>query len=158
MNKKDIVIGFVVLGLLAVLIYRLQTPEFNEELQVPQTLSVEDTIEEKFNLNIPEDVDKAELKDVSGGDASAIATRKFLPAQAGENGQFTHTILADLPDLEAGKNYEGRLIQNDNEINTGALRVAKGGYLLEYKSDQDFSTYNKVKIILDGQIVLEGDF
>lgn len=152
MSRRDIVIGLIVLGLLAVLIFRLQTPTTDEELVVPQTLSVEDQIEDRFNLEIPEDVDKAELKDVSGGSASAIATRKL------ENGTFTHTILADLPDPDEGMVYEGRLVKDDSEVNTGNLRVAKGGFLLDYQSDQDLTDHNKVRVVAGDRVILEGEF
>jgi hypothetical protein len=164
MNRRDIVIGLIILAGLTALIYYWQRPS-SEELQIPQTLSVEDTIEEMFNVEIPEDVEKAEMRDVSGGDASAVATRKY------EEGKFTHSVLADLADPEPDTFYQGWL-QRDEEgsesyslISTGRLRTAKGGYLLEFESAADFSDHGKVMIssekVDDGQMeekVLEGSF
>src|SRR3990167_6785957 len=96
MKRRDIVIGILILAIVGGVIYWRQRSLPSEEMKVPETLSLEDTLEEKFKIEIPEDVDKAELKDVTGGSASAIAIRKF------ENNKFTHSILADLPDPKAG--------------------------------------------------------
>lgn len=165
MNRRDIVIGLVILALLVGVVYWRQTSKKEEEIKVPETLSVEDVLEEKFKLEIPEDVDKAELKDVSGGNASGLATRDF------KDGQFSHTILADLPEPEAGKFYEGWLVKGEEgkegfeAISTGRMRVAKGGYLLEYKSSKDLKDYTKVVVTLETKAdktpekhILEGNF
>src|SRR3989344_1302747 len=101
MNRRDIVIGAVVLLAIAGLIYWRQVSKKVSTQTVPETLSVEDKIEDKFKYQIPDDVEKAELKDITGGDASAISTRKF------ENNKFTSTILADLPDPVPGSFYQG---------------------------------------------------
>lgn len=152
MNKRDIVIGVVVLAVLAGFIYFWQKPGTDEELQVPQTLSVEDKIEDKFNLEIPEDVEKAELKDATGGDASGIVTRKV------QEGETQLMILADLEDPETGKSYKAQIIKDDETKDIGFLRIAKGGYLLEYQSGQDLTDYKKVEVKLDETTVLEGEF
>lgn len=160
MDRRDIVIGIVIIALLGGFIYfRQKRVDEEEKLKVPQTLSVEDRIEDAFKVEIPEDVDKTELKDAKGGDASAIATRKF------ENGLFTHTVLADLADPEAGFFYEGWLVKGDEVISTGKLSVAKGGYLLEFRSGRDYSDYSEVVITLEKvadknpeEHVLEGSF
>jgi hypothetical protein len=151
MNRRDIIVGLVILVGLAALIYYWRRPVVDEELQVPQTLSVEDEIEDMFSLQIPEDVDKAELLDKIGGDASAIATREFV------DNKFTHTVLADLPDLEIGS-YVAELVKDDEVLETGVLRAAKGGYILEYQSDKDLSEYKTVRVKLGDETVLEGSF
>jgi len=148
MKRQDIVIGFVILALVGGSIYLVQRRRGDkpEEMKVPQTLSVEEKLEESFKIEIPEDVNKVELKDVSGGKALGIATRKF------ENGRFEHTILADLPDPEVGVFYEGWLVKGEEGkegfslISTGRLRLAKGGYLLEFRSSTDYSDHNKVVV------------
>jgi len=165
MNRRDIVIGFVILAALAGFIYFRAKRETPQELTVPQTLSTEDTLEKKFGLTLPENVDRAELKDLSGGDASGIATRKF------ENGTFTHTVLADLPDPEAGTFYEGWLVrgkQGDDNfafISTGRMTLAKGGYILEFTSQTNYSDYSNVVVTSEKQAdttpethILEGSF
>ena len=167
MKKRDIVIGAVVLLALAGVIFwrqRSRTPK--EEMKVPETLSVEDNLEDKFKIQIPEDVDRAELKDVSGGNSSAIATRKYA------DGKFTHTVLADLPDpSEQGAFYQGWLEKGEKgkegyaAISTGKLRIAKGGWMLQYESSTDYSEYKKVLITQEKssdsqpeKTILEGSF
>ncbi|OGM11980.1 hypothetical protein A2Z22_04845 [Candidatus Woesebacteria bacterium RBG_16_34_12] len=160
MDKKDIVFGLVIILILtAVVYYWKKPPAVEQDLVVPQTLSVEDEIEEKFKIQIPEDVEKAELKDVSGGDGSGIATRKFA------EGEFSHTILVDLPDPEGIRFYEGWLVKDNETVSTGKLNLAKGGYLLEFQSDTDYTSFNQVVVTLEEKLdktsekhILEGSF
>lgn len=166
MARRDIVIGFIILVLVAGVVYiRQKNTSKKEEMKVPQTLSIQDTIEQKFNTQIPEDVEKAELKDVSGGTGSAIATRKF------ENGQFQLNILADLPDPEQGKFYEAWSIKGEEGkegysiVSLSKLSVAKGGWMLSFKSANDYTDHPKVLISLESKLdstpekhILEGSF
>lgn len=160
MNRRDIVIGLAVLAVLGSFVYfRQRRVDEEDQLKVPQTLSIEDRLEDAFDMEVPEDVEKAELKDVSGGDASGLATRKY------EAGRFTHTVLADLPELAAGSFYEGWLVSDSDVVSTGRLRVAKGGYLLEFTSTTDYSDYNEVVVTQEKKAdqlpedhVLEGNF
>jgi len=147
MKRKDIVIGLVVLAALAGIIFWIRKPK--EELTVPQTTSVEEKMENFFNVEIPEDVEKAQLKDVVGSDASGVATRNY------ENDLFVHVVLADLPDPEEGSFYEGWLVRGkagDDDfdfISTGKMNFAKGGFLLEFESDVDYSDHPGVVITLE---------
>jgi len=165
MNRRDIVIGLLVLAALAGVIYFRSREDTREELTVPQTLSTEDALEEKFALELPDDVEKTELNDVIGLAASAIATRKF------DAGTFTLTVLADLPEPDQGTFYEGWLVRGSegdsdfNVISIGRLRIAKGGYLLEFQSSIDYSEHSNV-IITQEKVadnvpekhILEGSF
>lgn len=157
MRRRDIVIGLVVLVVLAAIIYLVRRPQ--EQLELQTTPSLEEQLEESFNLQLPDDVEKLELKDVSGGNSSGIATRKF------ESGVYTHTVLADLPDPQAGKFYEGWLVMGEKVISTGKFMIAKGGYLLEYESSTDYSDYAMVVVTLEQKDdktpevhILEGTF
>ncbi|KKQ24958.1 MAG: hypothetical protein US62_C0036G0019 [Candidatus Woesebacteria bacterium GW2011_GWA1_37_8] len=165
MNRRDIVIGAVVLLAIAGLIYWRQVSKKVSTQTVPETLSVEDKIEDKFKYQIPDDVEKAELKDITGGDASAISTRKF------ENNKFTSTILADLPDPVPGSFYQGWLVKGEEGkddyaiLSLGKLTVAKGGWMLDYSSTSNKTDYSKVLITLEKKFdttpetkVLEGSF
>lgn len=113
------------------------------------TPSIEEKIERTFNLEIPDNLERADLRDVSGGTGSGIATRKY------EGGRFTHAALADLSDPAVGYFYEGWLVRgkegdaNFAFISTGKMRVAKGGYLLEFNSSTDYSTYSGVVVTLE---------
>src|SRR3989344_8849197 len=147
MNRRDIIIGAVILILVvgAVLWFKGRGAK---EVSTPTPIS-EEEIKSRFNLTIPEDVEKAQLKDVSGGNGSGIATRKY------EDGRFTHMVLVDLPDPAVGTFYEGWLVRGkmgDADfafISTGPMSVAKGGYLLEFSSAIDYSDYKGVVITLE---------
>src|SRR4030042_2825248 len=103
MKTRDIVIGLGILVLLVGVIYLRQRSKTEEQMVVPETLSSEQVFEEKFNIQIPDDVDKADLKEVEGSGGSGIATKIF------EEGKFTHSELVDLPDPEPGYFYQGWL-------------------------------------------------
>lgn len=145
MKRRDIVLSTAVVVILGGLIYSFSKPDDNMMVIEPQTLSLEDKIEESFNLQIPDDVERVELSDVSGGDSMAIATRDY------KDGKFSHTVLADLPDSENGFFYEGWLVRgsDNNTISTGVMRVAKGGYLLDFTSGVDYTDHNLVVITLE---------
>lgn len=165
MKTRDIVIGIVVLAAVAGLILRFRSSRETKVETTPTPPSVEDRFEESFNVEIPEDVEKSELKDVSGGSASGIATRDF------ENGKFTHMVLADLPAPEVGSYYQAWLQKGDEGdedfslVSTGRMVLVKGGYLIEFESNKDLQSYDKVVIsqekIADSKIekkVLESSF
>ena len=147
MRTREIVIGVIILAVVAgaiVWIRRAKTAQ--EPLPTP---SIEEKIEKTFNLEIPEDVERADLNDVTGGTGSGIATRKYA------SGRFTHALLADLPEPASGTFYEGWLVRgkegeaNFAFISTGRMRVAKGGYLLELTSSTDYSDYKGVVVTLE---------
>jgi hypothetical protein len=153
MARRDVVIIILILLSVAGIIYFRQRTKPQEEMRVPETLSstTEQTLEQKFNLEIPDDVEKAELKDVSGGNASAIATRKF------ENNKFDQSLIADLPESEVGSFYQvwlynGKLgelntgVQNPEMRSAGKLRTTKAGWLLDYSSSQNLTNLNQVAV------------
>jgi hypothetical protein len=165
MNRRDIVLGVIILAILGGIVYFWRTKAPKEEITIPQTLSTEEKLEQSFGLTIPDNLEKAELSGVGGYQGSAIATRNF------ENGTFEHTVLADLPDPEVGKFYEGWLVRGEPEdgnfeiVPTGRLGLAKGGYILEFSVNKDLSDHNKVVITLEEVAdttpeihVLEGSF
>jgi hypothetical protein len=162
MKRRDIVIGIVLLAAIVGLFY-LRNRRQAEEMRVPEqevsSESTEQRIEEIFNTDIPDDVEKAELKAVDDGDGSAIATRKE------EEGSREFAVLADLPDPETGKFYEAWLVKDDEQVSLGGMRVAKGGWVLETTSTRDLGGFDKVVVSLessrDNEIedsVLEGEF
>lgn len=148
-STRDILIGIAILVIVLGGIYLLRRPR-NTVTPTPTPISnFEEKIENQFNVTIPDDVEKADLKDSSGGDASGVATRKV------ESGTFIHTVLADLPDPQPGYFYQGWLVRgkegeaNYSIITTGRMRLAKGGYLLEFESSTDYSDYKTVYITLE---------
>lgn len=165
MKRRDIVIGIVLLVLLTGFIYVRQKSMQDEKIVVPETLSSEQIFEEKFNLQLPEDADKSELKAIGDTDGSGIAIRKF------EENKFTHSVLVDLADPDQGYFYQGWLVKGEEGkdgyevVSTGKLSLAKGGWMLDYTSSSDLSSYNRVIVslekVFDNTIeskVLEGDF
>ncbi|MBU0570342.1 hypothetical protein KKB40_06245 [Patescibacteria group bacterium] len=164
MNKRDIIIGLVILVALAGVVFWRQK-DTDEQLTVPQTLSIEDKIEEVFNIQFPKDIDRAELRDVSGRDSSAIAVREI------KNDQFEYSVLADLPEPLEGQIYQSwiRRGQEGDEgyslVSTGVMRMAKGGWMVNFKSPTDYFDHDRVIVslekTLDNQMeeqILEGFF
>jgi len=166
MKTRDIVIGLIVIVLLIGVLFWRQRNKVSEEMTVPETTpSVEKQIEDKFKVEIPEDIDKAEMKAVEGKSGSAIATRKF------ESGKFTSTVLADLPEPKAGEFYGGWLEKGEEGkegyslVSAGRLTLAKGGWMLNYESTKDYSDHDKVIVSLEKisdnkleEPIIEGSF
>jgi hypothetical protein len=168
MNKRDIVIGIIVLAVLGGVIY-LRSQKTESNLKVPegqtQAASTEKSLEDKFKTTIPDDAPKAELKAVSGGDGSGIASKKE------ESGNYTVTVLADLPESSTGTYYQGWLVKGEegeddyNIVSAGRLTSAKGGYMLNFQSKTDYPDHKKVVISEEkpgstkiSKAVLEGNF
>jgi hypothetical protein len=90
------------------------------------------------------DVEKIELKDVSGGSGIGIATR--------------NEILADLSTLPNGQFYQGWLENSSGKtVLLGTLKLAKGGWILNYNSSV-YPGYNKVIVTAGTKHILEGSF
>ena len=150
-NRNDVVVGLIILAILAGLIYWFRT-RGTETPTLPEVTIEEREVdlENKFRVDIPDDIEKAELKAVAGKDGIGIATRD--------------EILVDLPDPSAGSFYQAWLEKDGKVVSLGKLRVAKGGWLIEYNS-ANYSGYNKVVIseekVFDSKLetrVLEGSF
>lgn len=166
MKTRDIVIGFIVLVFLIVGVLWIRNARNKKVASLPvPTPNIADQISKIFNYQIPADANKADLKDVTGGNGSGIATAKFA------NGSFTSTVLVDLPDPVSGKFYQAWLIRgnsgdaNYSIISLGVLRAAKGGFLVDFQSAKDYSDYKNVVVSIEtGTVygptshVLEGSF
>ena len=153
MGRKEVFVGlFVILVILGVIFGIKKAKDSKvKPLNIPTPVETQE-LESKFNLTIPDDVEKINLQVAFGFEGVGVATRKFA------NGVFSHIIIADLPEPETG-NYQAWLIKDDNtKVSTGALKLAKGGYLLEFDSNIDYSDYKKVEVKLGDKIVLSGSF
>lgn len=151
-SKKDILIGFVLIAviILGSLFYKKIRSTKVSSSPLPVSIEFKEEIENRFKYDIPDDVNTIELKDVSGGNARAIATSK--------------EILADIDDPAASYFYEGWLQKDDSYVPLGKFKMAKGGWLLEYDGSQ-YSDYKKIIVSLekvnDSKIekkILEGSF
>ena len=135
MSKLGILVVIVIiLGASLYLLRRDDNTPKLDSLPSP-TPSIEGRIESSFNTTIPDDVEKTELKDVSGGTGSGIATRKL------QSNLYTYTFLVDLPDPSDGLFYEAWIVKDNENISLGKLVVAKGGWMIESQTRSlDYNT------------------
>lgn len=156
LTLRNFLILLITALILGGIIYYLTNREQEEVLVVPepQTLSSEDELEKSLRFQIPEDAEKTELRNLRGDASKAIATRRVV------NEVLEISILADLDE----GSYQAYLVKGEqgsedySEIPAGELRLAKGGYLLEFESSEDLSAYDKI-IVKDGDnVVFEGSF
>jgi hypothetical protein len=136
MKRKDIVILIVLLVVFVGVFYLRQKARSSEQIRVPESLFTEKQFEDKFKIQIPDDVDKVELFDLSGGNSSGIATKSF------KDGKFEASVLADLPEPSAGEFYQAWLAGDGENVSLGKMKSAKGGWMVEFESKKDYSSLN----------------
>lgn len=151
-SKKDIIIGFVIIGLIilgAFYYKKIRTPKLTST-PTPLSISFQDELEDSFKYNIPDDVSSIELIDISGGDGRGVATDK--------------EVLIDIKDPASNSFYQAWLVNGDEAVSLGKLQMAKGGWLLTYDRSK-YPEYKKLIIslesIFDNKIetkILEGSF
>jgi len=144
-KTRSIFIAFVVVVIaVAGILFINKKLKVNKLLAPSVTPTIQQKIESKFlGLTIPTDAERAELKDVSGGGGIGLATRT--------------EILADLPDPPKGQFYQARLEKDGKTVLIGNLKIAKGGWMINYNSGA-FPGYNKVIVTLGDTHILEGSF
>lgn len=161
MRTRDVVVGFIVSVLFIVgilLIVRAKTSKKVQNTPVPTPNYQQ--IESKFPaLPVPSNADRAALTDVSGGAGMGEAWRTY------QNGKFTLTIMADLPPYQAGHFYQGWISNGTTYISVGGLGITKGGYLVNFTSAKDLTSYNRVVVTSETKFdnnpethILEGSF
>ena len=115
----------------------------------------------RFGVVLPDNLDRVGLKDVTGGVGGGIATRSYTDSK------FELTVLAELAEPGKGEWYEGWLVRDEpfSSIYAGKLRVAKGGFLLEFTEAMDLRDHVRVVVTVEKQDdrkpethVLEGSF
>ncbi|MFI5241009.1 MAG: anti-sigma factor [Microgenomates group bacterium] len=147
MKTRDIVLGLIVLVALIGIVLWVRKVRIDKALKLSVTTpTIEEKVNKTFNFSIPDDVEKKELKDVSGGNGFGIATKDM--------------VLADLPDLDSGQIYQVWVEKDGKVVSLGKMRVAKGGWIFEGSIP---TGYQKVVVSqeksFDGKIetrVLEG--
>jgi hypothetical protein len=107
-------------------------------------------------------IQNARLDAVGTYTGSGIAKSTYV------DGEFVHTVNADIGDPAEGKFYEGWLVGSFGFVSTGKMVKEGDQYVLEFKSQEDMSSYKKVVIteetLADGldnspeAHVLEGKF
>jgi hypothetical protein len=162
-KTRDVVTGFVVLIIIiaGVLWFKNSRTRRLVAIPTPTPIStIEKQVTQKFGgLKIPANADKADLTDVSGGIGLGEAARTY------QNGKFSLTVLADLPDPKTGYFYQGWIVSGTTYVSLGKLRIAKGGYLVDFTSSVNYSNFKKVVVTLEKVFnntpetrVLEGSF
>ena len=163
MKTRDVVTGFIVLTVLiaGVLWFRNLKNRKPVSIPPPPPISIiKKKVPQKCGgLKIPANADKADLKDVSGGVGLGEAVRTY------QNGKFSLTILAGLPDPKTGYFYQGWIVNGTTYLSLGKLRVAKGGYLVDFRSTTNYSNIKNVVVTLEKVFnntpetrILEGSF
>ena len=152
-NRKDIITGLVVVLLIIGGVYLFKYLKKDKTVvstSSPASYEFKKDFSDSFKINIPDDVSFIELKDISGGDSRGIATDS--------------EILVDAADTDTGYYYEAWLESSDKLVSLGKLKVAKGGWLIEYDRSK-YPTSTKVVVSLeklnDNKIekrILEGSF
>lgn len=145
MKTRDIAIGFVFLVILitgVLLIYRVKNRQkINSPLPTPNIVQ---KVGDLSNFNIPDGVERTNLKDVTGGSSIGIATRT--------------EVVANLPELSKNQGYTVLLENSKGEkIFLGRMRISKAGYILEYDSAKH-PGFNKIIVVLGSTNILEGSF
>lgn len=154
MNRRSLVVGGVLVAAVALFYVLSQSQDNTPQIQEDTPISTTDTeskIEEVLGRTIPDDVEKATLRDLTDLGMSAIATR------VEDGGVVEFSVLADL--AESSEPYEVWAgASGDNLRKLGVMAAAKGGYLFEYRQAGALDNYNSVEIKQGDTRVLEGSF
>lgn len=164
MNRRSLIIGILILAAAAAFLYfrKVQKPQPLSETPTPSESS--ESIEDNFNTTIPSSAQKITLSDLTGGNATGLAARDFL------DNTFTITILADLPDAKLGTFYQawivkGNDLQSPSKLSLGRLAQEKGGFVVNFTVNKDYSDYNLVVVSEETQAdstiekpILQGSF
>jgi hypothetical protein len=156
---KFLVLAVVVIGL----VWWRQNQAPREELEVP---TPEEQLEQQVNqfledsgIRLPEGSERANLSDQTGGSATGVASRQVGTTRT------DITVIADLPDLTGGS-YVAWLTDEDGDFERmGALRPAKGGYLIDFSTSQNIEGMDEVVISREtsitnqpSELILQGSF
>lgn len=156
---KDIVIGIIILviGLGAIYLFRHRKAANPVASPTPtQTSAFEQKLENNFNITIPDNVVKTDLKDVSNSGGQGIVTVED------KNSKKVYTVIADLEDPQPGYFYEAWLVDGSNAVPMGILYQGKGGWMFSFETKDSGSkktvwvTLEKVNDKTPEKRILEG--
>jgi len=135
---------------------RSRQMEGGAELQAPMSEAEKQEIE----AELESETETAVLGDVSGGQATGTAWRKF-------SDNFYHKVeTVGLPSLEKGFFYEGWLVGEAGFFSTGRVWVEGNAGVLYYTAEEDKAGFDGVVITLEAEDgdpapaehILEGSF
>jgi hypothetical protein len=120
-------------------------------------------VADRLNVNIPENAERATLRNVADADGAGIATRVLE-----DEGDDEVSVLVALPDPQAGEFYAAYLVSGNEEdapIYLGRLTQAKGGFMVEFNSSEEIGGYSMVRVTRESvddeqpeEVLLEGEF
>ena len=149
----------ILIAVLIIVIFIFTGRKESEEGVMSETQKTASPLVEKSPVVAMETIRKqGELKDVLGGDGSAMAQVLFSAsggsAAGGEDGKFTHSVIALIPDLPSGQFYEGWLVKKEggqvvNFFSTGKMTKEGGAYILNFEDTKDYPEHNDVVITLE---------
>jgi len=153
-----VIVGFLVIVVLVSAGLLIKNYKKGRSVEPPIKPPVFEQVEAKFpGIKVPENADRAGLTGVSEAAGVGEAFRTY------ENGRFNITVMADLAATDAF--YQAWMAKGDSYLSLGRMSLSKGGYIVEFSGNIDYSDYSKIIVsrekALDGTIeekVLEGSF
>ena len=139
----------ILIAVLIIVIFVFTGRKESEEGVMPETQKTASPLVEKSPAKAMGTIRKqGELKDVSGRDGSGMAQVIF------EEGKFTHSVIALIPDPPSGQFYEGWLVKKEggqvvNFFSTGKMTKEGGAYILNFEDKKDYPEHNDVVITLE---------
>lgn len=159
---RDIAIGIVILivGLLVIYLFRHRSATNPIASPVPTQISAfQQSLQNNFNITVPDNVAKADLKNTTDSQVQGIATADT------QNGKHAYTVIADLEDPAPGYFYEGWLVNGNDMVPMGILYSGKGGWMVTLDTAKDLGDHKTVWVTLERindktpeKHILEGSF
>lgn len=159
---RDIVIGLVILILVVLGIYFLshRKPTLPPSNPVPTPVSkFEQNLENTFNIKVPDNVVKADLKNTTDGTSQGVTTQDY------QNGKYSYTVIADLEDPQPGYFYQAWLVNGNDTVLMGTLYQGKGGWMVTLDTPKNLNDHKTVWVTLEKvndknpeKHILEGSF
>lgn len=157
----------IVIGGLGLFLYRQsqqvtqEEPEVNQEqVQADQRA---DQLVDELDLEIPENAQRLNLRDVTGGSGAGVVTRQTDDASE----EVDQALLVALPDPEPDTFYEAYAVSAEDEtLYLGKLSSVKGGWRLDYQlNPEEAERYSIIRITQETSddqvpetVILEGEF
>jgi hypothetical protein len=139
----------------------------NRQVEAPvvenadKTASDSAALLDRMKITLPDNANKANLKDVAGGAGVGLASKQ----DTGSNTKVS--VIAGLPAPQKGKSYQAYIgDENGKKILIGQLTEAKGGWLLEKQMKKaDVENLKQVTVVekssdpkSQDKVILQGDF
>lgn len=138
----------MLVGIVMLLSACLPKAEINEK-EGEKSVQMPEGVESRFDkmgVDLSDQAEGVVLKGVAGEEGSGAASVERV------EGKTIVRIIADLPELE--KDYWGYLVDGEAMVSVGELEFKKGGWILDFETEKDISSYRKVEVVRGG----DGDY